>query len=128
VRTYHVPDPLHPPLMTVFNTGSHHITFVDDNMMMAECVSILAVINASVLLVYFLYDFPGNSRSPPPLADDKYEPFAHYHHEQLGLGINTRKMMFIWSVYKWMAFRKYLEENWLAPVVRRKLAKCAANM
>jgi hypothetical protein len=37
-------------------------------------------------------------------------------------------MMIIWPIYKWIAFRKYLEENWLTPVVRRKSAKCAAHV
>jgi hypothetical protein len=65
---------------------------------------------------------------PPPLAEDKYEPFAHYHQEQLGLNINRRTMMVLCPVYKRLAFRQYLEENWLAPVVSRKWVKCAAHV
>jgi hypothetical protein len=31
-------------------------------------------------------------------------------------------------VYKRISFRKYPEENWLAPVVRRESAECAAHV
>jgi hypothetical protein len=65
---------------------------------------------------------------PPPLVEDKYELFAHYQQEHLGLDINTITMMVIWHVYKRLAFRKYLEENWLLPIVRRKSAKCSAHV
>jgi hypothetical protein len=65
MRTHLVPDPMHPPLPRVFDQGSHHITFVNDNMMAAERDAILAVINASVLSAYFLYGFPGDDRRPP---------------------------------------------------------------
>jgi hypothetical protein len=47
--THLVPDPLHPPLPAVFDLGSHHVTFIVDNMMVAERDAILAIINASVL-------------------------------------------------------------------------------
>jgi hypothetical protein len=60
----------------VFDHGSHHVTFVDDNTLAAERNTIMGIMNASVLSAYFLYGFPGDDRSPPPLADDKYEPLA----------------------------------------------------
>jgi hypothetical protein len=53
-----------------------------------------------------------------PLAEKEYEPFTHYHQDHLGLNINIRSMTFLWSVYKRLAFHKYLEENWIAPIVR----------
>jgi hypothetical protein len=62
------------------------------------------------------------------LAEDKYEPFAQYHQEHLGLDINTITMTIIWPIYKRLAFRKYLKENWLAPIVRRTSEKCAAHV
>jgi hypothetical protein len=99
-RTHLVPDPMHPPLPAVFDHGSHHVTFIDNNMMAAERDAILAVINASVLSAYFLYGFHCDDRSPPPLAEDKYEPFTHYNHEHLGLDINTRTSTILWPVYK----------------------------
>jgi hypothetical protein len=37
-------------------------------------------------------------------------------------------MMVLWTVYKRLCFRKFLEENWLAPIVRQKSAKCAAHV
>jgi hypothetical protein len=36
--------------------------------------------------------------------------------------------MVLWPIYKRLAFRKYLEDNWLAPVVHRKSANCAAHV
>jgi hypothetical protein len=45
---------------TVFAHGSHHATFVNDNMMATERDAIMAVINASVLSAYSLYGFPGD--------------------------------------------------------------------
>jgi hypothetical protein len=67
VQTHQVHDTLHPDLPAVFDHGSHHFTFVDDNMMTAERDAILDMINASVVLAYFLYGFPGNGGYPPPL-------------------------------------------------------------
>jgi hypothetical protein len=96
-------------------------------MMAAERDTILAVINASVLLAYFLYGFPGDA-IPPPLAEVKYEPFTHYRQKHLDLNINILLMMVLWSIYKWLAFRKYLEENLLTPTINRKVAKCAAHI
>jgi hypothetical protein len=60
-----VPDPLHPPLPAVFDHRSHHVTFVDNNIMTAERDAILAIINASVLSAYFLYGSPGDDRLLP---------------------------------------------------------------
>jgi hypothetical protein len=62
MRTHMVPDPVHPPLPAVFAHGSHHVTFVDNNMMAEEWDVILVVIKASVLSAYFLYGFPGNDQ------------------------------------------------------------------
>jgi hypothetical protein len=73
LRTNLVPDPIHPPLPAVFDHGSHHITFIDNNLMAAESDAILAVINASVLSAHFLYGFPGDD--PPPPNEEKYELF-----------------------------------------------------
>jgi hypothetical protein len=126
MRTHLLPDPLHPPLPAVFDHGSHHITFVGDNMMAAERDTILTIINALVLSAYFLYGIPGDNI--PPLAEDKYEPFTHYHQEHLGLNIKTRTMMVLWPFYKRLSFRKYLEENWLTPIDRRKSAKCTSRV
>jgi hypothetical protein len=52
----------------------------------------------------------------------------HYHQEHFGLDINTRTMMVIWRVYKRLELHTYLEDNWLAPVIRQKSAKCAAHV
>jgi hypothetical protein len=65
---------------------------------------------------------------PPPLEEEKYEPFAHYHQEHLGLDINTRTTTVLWPGYKRITFRKYLEENWPVPVIHRKSANCAAHV
>jgi hypothetical protein len=58
MRNHLVPDPMHPHLPAVFAHGSHHVTFVDDNMMAAGGEAIMAVINSSILSAYFLYGFP----------------------------------------------------------------------
>jgi hypothetical protein len=63
---------------------------VDANMMTAERNAILAVINASVLSAYFLCDFPSDDRRGDPLAEEKYEPFVHYHQEHMGLDFKKR--------------------------------------
>jgi hypothetical protein len=71
---------------------------MDDTMMASERDTILAVINASVLLPYFLYGFPGGDRWGGGEDKYEYEPFAHYHQEHLGLDINARTMMVLWPV------------------------------
>jgi hypothetical protein len=71
---------------------------------------------------------PAMTDAPPPLAEDKYEPFAHYHQEHLGIDINTRTMTVLWPIYKRLACCKYLKENCLAPIVWRKSAKRAAHV
>jgi hypothetical protein len=93
--------------------------FFNDNMIVAERDSVLAVINASVLSAYFLYGIPGDDRRGPPLVENKHEPLAHYRQEQLGIDINAHIVVVLWSVYNRMAFRKYPEENKLTPVVRQ---------
>jgi hypothetical protein len=98
MRTHLVPDLLHPPLPVFFDHGSHHVMYMDDKIMAAERDEILAVIHVSVLSAYVLYGFPDDDRRGTLLAEDKYEPFAHYHQEHLGLDINTRTVMVIWLI------------------------------
>jgi hypothetical protein len=82
MRTHLVPDPLYPSLLAVLDHGSHHVT--------AERHAILAMLNVSVLSDYLIYGFLGDARRGPPLTEDKYEAFTHYHQEHLSLEINTR--------------------------------------
>jgi hypothetical protein len=62
VRTHHIPNTLHPPLPVVFDLGSHHLMFVDDNMIVVDRDAILAAINDHILSMYFLYGFPNDNR------------------------------------------------------------------
>jgi hypothetical protein len=99
MRTYQVPEPLNPSQPAVFDHGYYHFIFVDDNILAVER-NILAVINTSVLLAYFLYGFPGDDRILPTLTEEKYEPFTNYHQEHMCIDINTRTLMVFCHIYK----------------------------
>jgi hypothetical protein len=76
--THLVPDALHPPLPAVFYNGSQRVTFVDYNMLAATRRHPGRHKRQCTVGVFPLW-LPRRRPMPPaPLAEDKYEPFAHH--------------------------------------------------
>ena len=78
-----LPDALRSP---------HHSTFVDDNLMADICCRILHTINSSEAACYLFFGPPNPSLRNPSISMVKFEEFAHWTQEHLGLDIDTRRM------------------------------------
>ena len=66
-------------------------TFVDDSLSLGTREQIMATINASFLSAFILFGFPTAFR-PSVISETKFERFAHFHLEELGVLFNYRDM------------------------------------
>mgnify|MGYP005694889421 CR=1 FL=1 len=95
-----VADALNPGSATDLTDPTHHATFVDDNLMAEIPRCIILSVQRSTGSCYLCFGHPSPLLRTPSLSEDKFVKLASYIMENLGLVVDTRRMVVIFPAEK----------------------------
>ena len=97
---------------TTATTPTHHATFVDDNLMAEIQARIRLSIQRSSDSCYMMFGHPERGILTPSLSEEKFVASAAWRMDQLGLDIDTRRMLVIYPLPKRTALLACIDAGW----------------